>query len=207
MEKKTRGRPQEFDTETALNSATMLFWQRGLSATSLDDLSDAMDMNRPSIYRAFGNKESIYLLALQNFGGKMMEELDKLLSSQRPFEEDLKLFFRHAIKTYCDGKEPLGCFIACTACADALTHPQLGPELLKLIQETDRKLQERCRVAINDDQMANDTDPAMTAQAIQGVLHTLAVRARSGQHKRELIKLADFYTNLLMSFSENQGEG
>lgn len=192
------GRPQKYDAEAALNSATMVFWRQGLSATSLDDLAGAMDMNRPSIYRAFGNKDSIYRFALQNYGESTIEELDKLLARRRSLEEDLKLLFRQAIGTYCDGDEPLGCFIACTACADALTHPQLVKELLKLIRKIDRKLQERCCVAIESGEISSDFDPSVLAQAIQGVLHTLAVRARSGQQKGELITLADFQTTLLL---------
>jgi AcrR family transcriptional regulator len=59
-----RGRPKKYDPQTALQAAGGVFWAQGFSGTSLDDLSAAMGMNRPSIYRAFGDKEAVYRLAL-----------------------------------------------------------------------------------------------------------------------------------------------
>ena len=70
---KQRGRPKLYDANAALEAAGAVFWSKGFSATSLDDLSSAMSMNRPSIYRAFGDKESIYRQALAQFS-KLMDE-------------------------------------------------------------------------------------------------------------------------------------
>ncbi|HKU95144.1 MAG TPA: hypothetical protein VJR58_07710, partial [Vineibacter sp.] len=52
-EKRPRGRPRAYDPEQALAQATDTFWRTGFSGTSLDDLSGAMGMNRPSLYGAF----------------------------------------------------------------------------------------------------------------------------------------------------------
>ena len=65
-----RGRPRKFDEDQALNGAMVLFWQKGLSSTSLDELAEAMNMNRPSIYNAFGNKDAIYRTTLARFCGQ-----------------------------------------------------------------------------------------------------------------------------------------
>ena len=66
-----RGRPRQFDEDAALTGAMMVFWEKGLAATSLDDLAQAMGMNRPSIYNAFGNKDAIYRTALARFCGQL----------------------------------------------------------------------------------------------------------------------------------------
>ncbi|MGH9889647.1 MAG: helix-turn-helix domain-containing protein, partial [bacterium] len=58
--KRRPGRPRLFDADAALEGAMRLFWSRGFAATSLDDLAHAMDMNRPSMANAFGDKEAIY---------------------------------------------------------------------------------------------------------------------------------------------------
>jgi AcrR family transcriptional regulator len=65
--KRARGRPRQYDEESALQAAGQVFWTKGFSATSLDDLSVAMGMNRPSIYGAFGDKEALYRRALMQF--------------------------------------------------------------------------------------------------------------------------------------------
>ena len=64
---RARGRPRAYDPTTALTGARDAFWRHGYSATSLDVLSDATDMNRPSMYAAFGDKRSLYLQTLDGY--------------------------------------------------------------------------------------------------------------------------------------------
>ena len=62
-----RGRPREFDTEEALAKALRVFWERGFQATSITDLTEATGVARTGLYAAFGDKESLFLLALDRY--------------------------------------------------------------------------------------------------------------------------------------------
>jgi len=59
---KPRGRPRAYDPDVALEQAMQTFWKSGYCGTSLDDLSAAMHMNRPSLYAGFGDKRRLYIL-------------------------------------------------------------------------------------------------------------------------------------------------
>jgi hypothetical protein len=59
-----RGRPREFCVHDALAKALRIFWTKGYEGTSLNDLTEAMGITRPSLYAAFGNKESLFRNAL-----------------------------------------------------------------------------------------------------------------------------------------------
>src|SRR5690348_9419668 len=63
-EPRGRGRPRAYDPQAALQRATDRFWRSGYSSTSLDEISAATGMNRPSLYAAFGDKHTLYLKAL-----------------------------------------------------------------------------------------------------------------------------------------------
>src|SRR5579859_5199475 len=74
------GRPRCFCEDVALEAAMRVFWQKGYEGASLSDLTEAMGINRPSLYAAFGNKEELFRKALDRYrngpAGYVRESLD-----------------------------------------------------------------------------------------------------------------------------------
>src|SRR5207249_12070658 len=62
-----RGRPRDFDIDKALDKAMRVFWRKGYLGTSLSDLTKSMGINRPSLYSAFGDKQSLFHKALDHY--------------------------------------------------------------------------------------------------------------------------------------------
>src|SRR5437879_5989068 len=75
-----RGRPRAFNADKALEKALKVFWRKGYEGASLPDLTRAMGINRPSLYAAFGNKESLFRKAVERYnagpGAFFREALD-----------------------------------------------------------------------------------------------------------------------------------
>jgi AcrR family transcriptional regulator len=196
---KQRGRPKLYDATSALEAAATVFWSKGFSGTSLDDLSAAMDMNRPSIYRAFGDKEAIYRKALDQFANHMEEGFRRTLLHEPDIRVGLKKFYREALEIYTSGDSALGCMVMCTAPAAAVSHPEVQADLLSVIQEIDAKLLVRVEKAMADGQVNKTQDAKLLGKLIQAVLHTLAIRARAGESKASLRKFADSATLALFA--------
>ncbi len=188
----TRGRPRKFDEDEALNGAMRLFWEKGLSATSLDELSQAMKMKRPSIYNAFGNKDEIYRKALGRFCGQLDQGMAETFDSMPDLREGLRAFFDRAIDVYSGTDPAMGCLMICTAPAEAFSHPEVGEDLRSLIARLDRGFARRLRRAQKENAFPADGSPELTASLFQATLQTVALRARTGSSKQALRKIAFF---------------
>ncbi|WP_043626768.1 TetR/AcrR family transcriptional regulator [Nonomuraea candida] len=75
------GRPRAFDKDQALERALLLFWSRGYGATSVQDLVDALALERGSLYGAFGDKRNFYLAAVQLYWDTYEHRLVEALAS------------------------------------------------------------------------------------------------------------------------------
>src|SRR5687768_6496571 len=64
----SRGRPRTFDKQEALDTALRLFWRHGYEGTSISSLAQAIGVTMPSLYLAFGNKESLFMQAVERYG-------------------------------------------------------------------------------------------------------------------------------------------
>src|SRR5438034_6461380 len=64
---RARGRPRSFDRDAALERAVEVFWTHGYEATSVSDLTRAMGINPPSLYAAFGDKEQLFMAAVDRY--------------------------------------------------------------------------------------------------------------------------------------------
>ena len=194
-----RGRPRKFDEDEALNGAMLLFWEKGLSATSLDDLTHAMRMNRPSIYNAFGNKDEIYRKVLERFCGQLDEGMAQTLDAIPHVREGLQAFFERAIGVYCGTNPSMGCLMVCTAPSEAFSHPQVGEDLRGLIQRLDNGFVTRLKKAQEEGELDRKVDVALTASLLQATLQTIALRARAGASKKSLQQISVYAVERLLN--------
>src|SRR5215472_6326942 len=88
--KPRRGRPRAYDEEAALAEAMRVFWTGGYAATSLDELSAATRMNRPSLYAAFGDKHALYGTLVERYRAMGRAALADALAPTRPLREALR---------------------------------------------------------------------------------------------------------------------
>jgi AcrR family transcriptional regulator len=197
---KSLGRPRQYDAEQALRQALEVFWHNGYANTSLDLLAQAMNMNRPSIYAAFGNKHELYLQAVAHYRARIRTSIHEALFSAPSLREALHNVYTRALKTYApDGKAPLGCFLISTATTEAAGDTEIQKELAAVLRELDQMFAERFQRAIEHEELDRNTDPSTLAQMATSLLYSLSIKARSGIPKPELEALvASFLTFLCL---------
>lgn len=189
--KAKRGRPRAYDPAVAINRAIGTFWKTGYAATSLDDLSDALGMNRPSLYAAFGDKEALYRTALEHYWQLGRDAMREALADDRPVREALLRVYDRALSFYFPPKgEPRGCFGISTATSEAVAHPQIRTLLRDGLRDLDKGFEARLRAAKERGEISRKSDPKALALLASATLHTIAIRSRAGEPRAMLEALA-----------------
>jgi AcrR family transcriptional regulator len=185
-----RGRPPSYDRDVALRAIRDVFWDRGFTAASLDDIAAAAGMNRPSLYGAFGDKREMYLAALRMFSVESGRELQKALEAPT-LREALEAFYAWAIQEYVSGKAgPRGCLVICTAVTEATGDATIRSALAAILVELDSVVAVRIARAQDEGDHCAAGDPKVLARLATSVLHSFAVRARAGARRSELLTIA-----------------
>ncbi|HLI14186.1 MAG TPA: helix-turn-helix domain-containing protein [Alphaproteobacteria bacterium] len=182
-----RGRPRAYDPDAALARAMETFWDAGYAATSLDDLSAATGMNRPSLYGAFGDKRALYLETLERYRAAARAALKETLAGDRPLREALRHLYATALALYFSGEHGArGCYLIGTAATEAVLDPAVRAALAEALGEIDAAIEARIRLAQRQGELRADADSAALARLAAAVLHTLALRSRAGEQRAAL---------------------
>ena len=190
-EPKRRGRPRAYDPQAALLRAMDTFWRTGYAGTSLDEISAATGMNRPSLYAAFGDKRALYLEALAHYWQLAFADMRAAFAEDLPLDEALLRVYDGALSIYFSGDgRPRGCFVIGTAVTEAVEDAEIRSSLAAGFQTFDADFEQRFRAAIEQGELKGDADPAALAIIATATMHTIAIRARSGTPRDDLRALA-----------------
>jgi AcrR family transcriptional regulator len=183
------GRPREFDTDKALDRALKVFWRKGYEGASLLDLTKAMGINRPSLYAAFGNKESLFRKAIDRYVHGPAAHAGEALHQPTARAVVEHLLFG-SIDLITDPKNPRGCFLVQSALACGDTGECARRELVKRRAAAESGLRKRFERAVTEGDLPADCDPADLARYVVTVSHGIAVQAASGATRDELRRVA-----------------
>jgi len=185
--KKPRGRPRSFDTAEVLERVRGVFMEKGFAAASLDELSEAAGLNRPSLYAAFGDKEQLYIQTLRYYGTTSVEAMDKVLAGSGTIEQRLGKVYMAAIDFYTAPPSKLGCMIVGTAAVESPTHPQIAAAASELLAAIEKSLER----AFAGSSLPAEPTPAARARMAGAIMYAIAIRARIGMKAAELRAFAN----------------
>lgn len=185
-----KGRPREFCIDVALASALRVFWSKGYEGASLTDLTDAMGITRPSLYAAFGNKESLFRKALDLYECEKMAYVGQAL--EKPTARGVvEHMLRGSLENWCGGSEPRGCLSVISSVACGEEAQSIRDEVHARGKLAKRALIERMERAKEE----GDLPPDVDIEGLTGLLYTImqgmAVQAGAGATRAELERLIE----------------
>jgi len=183
------GRPRNFDTDKALDQALKVFWAKGYEGASLPDLTHAMGINRPSLYAAFGNKQSLFKKALQRYtegpGSYVHDALNQ--PTARAVAEKL---LHGAVLNLTNPANPRGCLAVQGALACGDSADCMRKELIRHRESLVTALDDRLQRAKKENDLPPNSNPADLARYLATVMHGLSVQASGGATRKDLQRVA-----------------
>lgn len=187
--RKPRGRPRSFDREQALERAMEVFWRKGYEATSIHDLTDAMGINPPSLYAAFGDKEKLYLEAVEKYMDCRREKATCAFAEEATARASIERVLRDAANELSRPGSPKGCML--TLSAAHCDSPELQHELASRRAAMKRRLRDRIDRGVTEGDVPSGTDTAALADFYGAIFAGMAMQARDGVGRKSLLATVD----------------
>lgn len=187
---KPRGRPLAFNQDEALDKALNVFWSRGYEGASMSDLTEALGINKPSIYAAFGNKEALFRKALERYTSGPAAFVAEAMQQPTARQAAEKLLMR-AVDFFSDKNTPNGCMIVQGALTCGQSSHAIQQELIAYRSHFESSLSKRFELAKTHGELAPNVNTKQLAKYIATIHQGMSVQATSGATRQELLTIVE----------------
>jgi TetR/AcrR family transcriptional repressor of nem operon len=192
-----RGRPREFDMDTALDRAARVFRERGYHASSIADLTAAMGLASGSVYKAFKDKRGIFLAAFEHERRRDRHQLDAVLDAATSGRERVRvtLAFYAGLSSGAEGRR--GCMVVGGATELSTLESSLAQHVVAVLRAKERLIADLICQGQADGSISSAVDSAATARLMLCLLHGMRVAGKTGRSRKEMMEVIDTAMNLL----------
>lgn len=191
---KRRGRPPKFDRQEALSRAMMAFWANGYDGTSMADLGAVMGVNAPSIYAAFGSKESLFLEAVTLYRTTEGSRIWSAALAERTARDAVATMLRTSAEEFTQHGKPTGCLVILGALHADDQSELVCQQLKKYRAESASSLRSLFEQAVVAGELKAGTDVRTLAGFCMAVQQGMSIQARDGASRDSLLAVAECAT-------------
>ncbi|WHA42091.1 TetR/AcrR family transcriptional regulator [Agrobacterium larrymoorei] len=186
-----RGRPREFDVDAAVDKAIGVFAERGFHATSVGDLTEAMELTQGSLYKAFKDKKDIYIAAVERYKLVQTRRFEAKVQAGRNGREKLLA----AMNFYADGSAgqsgKQGCLVVGAAADLASLDEDMARVVRSAIEAREKILARLVREGQADGSVASSGHAEVLAKTALCLLYGMRVVGKTGPSREELSLIVD----------------
>lgn len=183
-----RGRPRKHDRNDSLEAALQVFWQRGYHATSMSDLVVATGVAKPGLYADFGNKDHLFIVALEHYLNEHFSDLVVRLNAEPDAEAAIVGYLLGVVDLTKSKRHPAGCFMVnCVSECETLDK-DVARRIRALRSDGRKALQARLVRARDESQLPADQSIDDLVELVYGLTIAIANMARTGTDKATLTR-------------------
>ncbi len=186
-----RGRPRQFDRDLALRQAMDVFRQRGYDGASLGELTEAMGINPPSLYAAFGCKEALFREALELYVSTEGSTTARALSELATARAAIEAMLHNAAKNFTSHQPGRGCLVVLGAPHRTAENGEIFDDLVDRRERTQKQIRDRLKRGIADGDVPKGADVTAIAAYYATVLNGLSLQVRDGAPRKRLLGVVD----------------
>ena len=184
------GRPRGFCEEAALEAAMRVFWAKGYEGATLSDLTEAMGINRSSMYTTFGDKEALFRLAIARYAEGPAAYVRKALREPTA-RAVVEALLQGALELLTDSSHPRGCLSVQGALACGSAAEQAKQAMIEWRKHGEADIQRRLQQARKEGDLAKDVNPGDLARYVSTLLTGLGVQAANGATKADMTRVVE----------------
>lgn len=188
--RRSRGRPSQFDAQIALETAMELFWAQGYEGTSMAELTEAMNINKPSLYAAFGSKENLFKLALEHYLKGSISFISAALQAPTAYEVVQQLLLNSA-RFLTQEDKPAGCMVNLGSLSCGKEAAPVQQVLIARRKQFEAALLQRFERAQAEGELTVGTQAADLAKYVATLHQGMSIQAASGASREALEALVN----------------
>lgn len=173
------GQGRKFDIDEALEAATVVFWKYGYEGSTLSELTEAMGIKAPSLYKAFGSKEQLFFEVIKHYNKTHGSFMSKAFAEETDGHALIRRLLREAAEYYPASRFPGGCLVISAAVGVGRGNTHVAAKLAEMRNENILELSKRDGVTLP------------MARFVGATLQGMSQQARDGVSTEELLGIAD----------------
>jgi AcrR family transcriptional regulator len=183
---KPRGRPLSFDRDAALEKAMHVFWERGYEAASISDLTAAMGITPPSLYTAFGDKEKLFLEAIERYALGPGSAGPRALREEPTARASIERWLHESADELTAACHPKGCMLVMATTNCSVAAERVQEALAKRRATAVSNIRARIQRGIDEGELPPDTDAQALASFYATVYQGMSMQAKDGATRASL---------------------
>ena len=187
--RRPRGRPRKFDRDLALARAMEVFWSRGYEGASLADLTKAMGINPPSLYAAFGDKENLFIEAVQRYHENVRQSCP--YAGEPTARDAVERLLTELATLFTDRSHPAGCLAVMAMITSSTSSARLQKMLADERALARGRLRERIQLGVKEGDVPADTDVGALTDFYVAMINGMSLQAREGASRKSVIAMVE----------------